>query len=96
MCNMSGIPYELKIPLSKWKRYFSQFFDKYLKIGEVKYLTHDVKFKVCPVLFYVNALCFPNFFEFWCKTVHYFPQLTQRLTNWILNVELVWSIQFFL
>ena len=66
-------PMSSKLHLSKWKRYFSQFIDKYLKIGEVKYLIHDVNFKMCPVLFYVNALCFPNIFEFWSQAVHYFP-----------------------
>ena len=59
-------PMSSKFHLSKWKRYFSQFIDKYLKIEEVKYLIHYVKFKMWPALFYVNSLCFPNIFEFWC------------------------------
>ena len=29
-----------KFHLSKWKTYFSQFIDKYLKIEEVEYLIH--------------------------------------------------------
>ena len=55
-----------KFYLSKWKTYFSQFIDKFLKIEEVEYLIYYVKFKMWPVLFYVNSLCFPNIFEFWC------------------------------
>ena len=44
-----------KFPLFKWKTYFSQFIDKFLKIEEVKYLNYYVKFKIWPVLFYVNS-----------------------------------------
>ena len=44
-----------KFPLFKWKTYFSQFIDKFLKIEEVEYLIHYVKFKMCPALFYVNS-----------------------------------------
>ena len=55
-----------KFHLSKWKTYFSQFIDKYLKIEEVEYLIHYVKFKMRSALFYVNSLCFPNIFEFCC------------------------------
>ena len=55
-----------KFHLSKRKIYFSKFIDKYLKIEEKKYLIHYVKFKTWPVLFYVNALCFPIIFEFGC------------------------------
>ena len=39
-------PMSSKFHLSKWKRYFSQFIDKYLKIEEAKYLIHYVKFKI--------------------------------------------------
>ena len=53
-----------KFHLSKCKTYFSQFIDKYLQIEEVEYLIHYVKFKMRPVLFYVNSLCFPNIFYF--------------------------------
>ena len=51
---------------SEWKTYFSQFTDKFLKIEEVEYLIHYVKFKMWPALLYVNSICFPNIFEFWC------------------------------
>ena len=43
-------------------RYFYQFIDKYLKIEEVEYLIHYVKFKMWLALFYVNSLCFSNIF----------------------------------
>ena len=39
-------PMSSKFHLSKWKRYFSQFIDKFLKIEEVEYLIHYVKFKM--------------------------------------------------
>ena len=52
--------------LSKWKTYFSQLIDKFLKSEEVEYLIHYVKFKMWPALFYVSSLCFHNIFEFWC------------------------------
>ena len=39
-------PMSSKFHLSKWKTYFSQFIDKYLKIEEVEYLIHYVKFKM--------------------------------------------------
>ena len=45
---------------------FSQFIDKYLKIDEVEYLIHYVKFKIWSALFYVNSFYFPNIFEFCC------------------------------
>ena len=35
-----------KFHLSKWKTYFSQFIDKFLKIEEVEYIIHYVKFKM--------------------------------------------------
>ena len=62
----SEYPMSSKFYLSKWKTYFSQFIDKFLKIEEVEYLIHYVKFKMWPALFYVNSLCFPNIFECWC------------------------------
>ena len=80
-----------KLHLSKWKTYFSQFIDKFLKIEEVEYLSNYVEFKMWPALFYVDSLCFPNIFEFWC----YFPQFTQRLTTGILIAALGWPFQFF-
>ena len=55
-----------KFHLSERKTYFSQFIDKFLKIEEVEYLIHYVKFKMWPALFYVSFLFFPNIFEFWC------------------------------
>ena len=42
----SEYPMSSKFYLSKWKTYFSQFIDKYLKIEEVEYLIHYVKFKM--------------------------------------------------
>ena len=39
-------PMSSKFHLSKQKTYFSQFIDKYLKIEEVEYLIHYVKFKM--------------------------------------------------
>ena len=59
-------PMSSKFHLSKRKRYVSQFINKYLKIEEVKYLIHYVKFKICLALFYINSLFFPNIFECWC------------------------------
>ena len=49
-------PMSSKFHLSKWKTYFSQFIDKYLKIEEVEYLIHYVKFKMWRALFYENSL----------------------------------------
>ena len=53
-------PMSSKFYLSKWKTYFSQFIEKFLKIEEVEYLILYVKFKMWQVIFYVNSLCFPN------------------------------------
>ena len=53
-------PMSWKFHLSKRKTYFSQFIDKFLKIEEVEYLLHYVKFKMLPALFYASSLCFPN------------------------------------
>ena len=39
-------PVSSKFHLSKWKTYFSQFIDKFLKIEKVEYLIHYVKFKM--------------------------------------------------
>ena len=47
-----------KFHLPKWKTYFSQFTDKFLKIEEVEYLIHYVKFKMSSALFYVNPSIF--------------------------------------
>ena len=44
------------------EKIFSQFIDKYLKIEEVEYLIHSVKFKMWLALLHVNYLCFPNIF----------------------------------
>ena len=46
-----------KFHLSKSKTYFSQFIDKLLKIEEVEYLIHNVKFNMWPALFYVSSIC---------------------------------------
>ena len=45
-----------KFHISKWKTYFSDFIDKFLKIEEVEYLIHYVKFKMWPA-FYVSSIC---------------------------------------
>ena len=45
-CKMRRIPNELKIPFIQMEKIFSQFIDKYLKIEEVEYLIHSVKFKM--------------------------------------------------
>ena len=47
----------LKLYLSQWKIYFSQFIliDKYLKFTEMEYLIHYAKFEMWPALFYVNS-----------------------------------------
>ena len=68
-----------KFHLSKWKTYFSQFIDKYLKIEEVEYLIHYVKFKMWAALFYVNSQ------HFWmlvlgCSTL--FPPIYREIENW--------------
>ena len=49
-----------KFHLSKCKTYFCQFNDKFLKIEEMGYLIHYVKFKIWPALFYVNFQYFSN------------------------------------
>ena len=43
----SEYPMSSKLHLSKWKTYFFQFIDKYLKIEELEYLIHYVKFRMC-------------------------------------------------
>ena len=37
-------PMNSKFHLSKWKTYFSQFTDKFLKIEEVQYLIHLIHY----------------------------------------------------
>ena len=56
-------PNELKVPFIQMENIFPQFIDKFLKIEEVKYLFHYVKFRRWPALFYVNSLCFSNKFS---------------------------------
>ena len=82
---MRRIPNELKIPFIQMEKIFSQFIDKYLKIEEVEYLIHYVKFKMWLALFYVNYLCFPNIFEFWWLYIFY-PNLHRdwQLGFWML------------
>ena len=53
-------PMSSKFHLSKWKTYFSEFIERFLKIEEAEYLILYVKFKMWQVIFYVNSLCFPN------------------------------------
>ena len=74
-----------KFHLSKWKRYFSQFIDKFLKIEEVEYLIHYVKFKMWQALFYVNSFCFPNIFDFGV-----------RLYVIYLNLHRDWQLEFWM
>ena len=63
---MRRIPNELKIPLKNLhENILFQFIDKFLKIEEVEYLIHYVRFKMWPALFYVSSLCFPSIFECW-------------------------------
>ena len=75
-------PMSSKFHLSKWKIYFFQFIDKYLKIEEVEYLIHYVKLKMWPALFYVNSLFFLNIFE--CKLLGWilFPPIYTEIENW--------------
>ena len=84
-----------KIHLSKWKIFFSQFIDKFLKTEEVEYLIHYVEFKMWLALFYLSSLCFSNIPECWCLAAYCVPQFTQRMKNEILNVALGWAFQFF-
>ena len=49
-------PMSSKSHLSKWKTYFSQFIEKFLKIQEVEYLINYVKFKMWLALFSANSL----------------------------------------
>ena len=75
-------PMSSKFHLSKWKTYFSQFIDKFLKTEEVEYLIHYVKLKMWPALFYVNSLLFLNIFE--CKLLGWilFPPIYTEIENW--------------
>ena len=67
-----------KFHLSKWKTYFSQFIDKFLKTEEVEYLIHYVKFKMWPALFYVNSQ------QFWILVLGctLFPPIYTEIDNW--------------
>ena len=71
-------PMGSKFHLSKWKTYFSQFIEKFLKIEEVEYLIHYVKFKMCPALFYVNSQ------HFWMLVLGctLFPPIYREIENW--------------
>ena len=96
-------PMSSKFHSTKWKTYFSEFTDDFLKNEEVAHLIHYVKFKMWPVLFYVNSLCFPNSSIDWklrflivCVRLYlHSPQFKQRLKTGILNVALGWTFQFF-
>ena len=50
-----------KFYLSKWKTYFFQYIDKFLKIEEVEYLIHYVKFEMCLTLICKLPLFFQAF-----------------------------------
>ena len=67
-----------KFHLSKWKIYFSQFIDKFLKIEAVEYLIHYVKFKMWSVLFYLNSQ------QFWILLLGctQFPPIYTEIDKW--------------
>ena len=72
-------PVSSKFYLSKWKTYFSQFIDKFLKIEEVEYLIHYVKFKMWPALL---ILC--KFPTFWMLVLacSLFSPIYREIENW--------------
>ena len=86
ICNMKVIcseyPMSSKFHLSKWKILFSQFINKYLKIEEVKYLIHYVKFKICLALFYINSLFFSLHFLMLVLGCTLFPLIYKEMDNW--------------
>ena len=101
---MRRLPNELKTPFIQMENIFPQFTDKFLKIEEVEYLTHYVKFKMWPALFYVNSLCFLNSSIDWKLRflnvgvrlyLHFSPQFTRILKTGFLNVALGWTFKFF-
>ena len=57
---MPRIPNELKIPLVPIKNIFYTLYCKFLKLEEMEYLIHCVKFEMWPALFYVYSHSFPN------------------------------------
>ena len=80
-----------KFQLSKWKTYFSQFIDKYLKTEEVEYLIHYVEFTMWPALFYSLLFpfipsVFPASLNFGVKLYIIFPNLHRdwQLGLWML------------
>ena len=75
-----------KFHLSKWKIYFSQFIDKFLKIEAVEYLIHYVKFKMWSVLFDVSSPVFPTFLDVGVRLYIIFPNLHRdwKLRFWML------------
>ena len=75
-------PISSKFHFSKWKTYFSQFIDDFLKIGEVEYLIHHAKFNIWPASFYVNSLCFPLFLSFGVIGSTLFPPIDTDIENW--------------
>ena len=84
-------PVSSKFHLSKWKTYFSQFIDKLLKIEEVEYLTHDVKFKMWRALFYINPL-FSQYFWMLLLGCTLFPRIYKETENW--NFECCFRLHF--
>ena len=70
-----------KFHLSKWKTYFSQFIDKFLKIEEAEYLIHYVKFNMWPALLYLNYLCFPKHFWTLVLGCTSFPPIYTEIDN---------------
>ena len=50
-----------KFYLSKWKTYFSQFIDKFLRIEEMEYLIHYVNLKCDLPYFMQIPFVFPTF-----------------------------------
>ena len=62
-----------KFHLSKWKTYFSQFIDKFLKIEKVEYLIHYVKFKFDHFMSIPSV--FPTFLNFGVRLYIISPNL---------------------
>ena len=70
--------------LSEWQTYFSQFTDKFLKIEEVEYLIHYVKFKMWPALLILRK--FPTFLNVGVSLYIISPNLQRdwKLGFWML------------
>ena len=80
----ANFPLGSKFHFSKWKTYFTQFIDKFLKFEEMEYLIHHVKVEMWP------ALCkFPILFSpVKLKLGRNFSQFIYRSKLVLLNLEL--------